>query len=148
MSEITMTDAVVHENVVRLVYERVIQGFPFPCFVGRTAQGQPIVRVVPAFALVLEWVGNPHALVIITLLDLLMYVDWQHVAPDQADALMLSYFRLLLAAGQAVHDAGEYHLDIKPDNIWLGFQHAAGGAHVQLKLADFRCAQKLDVHVL
>ncbi len=106
-----MMDAVQHPNVVRLVHERVIEGFEFPCSMPGANNE---VEVMPAFALVIEWCEYG------TLLDLLRRAPLHnHLSPDQVDAIMLSYFRQLLAAVQAMHDAGVCHLDIKPDNVFL-----------------------------
>jgi serine/threonine protein kinase len=156
--EMDVMDAMHHANVVRLVHERLIQGFDFPCTMGRNAQNVNIVQVVPAFALVIEWCEYG------TLLDLLMHAEVQNLlTAEQTEAVALSYFRQLVVAVQALHAAGLYHLDIKAENVFLTYQPApvapaaaaADGAAVApalpveprhlLKLADFGTATRIDV---
>lgn len=151
-SEIAVMDAVAHENVVRLVHERVIQGFEFPCISARTHNGKT-VSVVPAYALVIEWCEYG------TLLDLLMHAHVQNLLPAvQLEAMTLSYFRQIVNAVEALHAAGLYHLDIKAENVFLTCKPApaaAVGAAVEpalpveprhlIKLADFGTVKRIDV---
>jgi serine/threonine protein kinase len=150
-------DAVTHENVVRLVHERVIQGFDFPCTV--LENFRRVVRVAPAFALVIEWCEYG------TVLDLLLHARVQNLLPAaQLEAMALSYFRQIVNAVEALHTAGLYHLDIKAENVFLtckpapvavAAQAAAAGAAVEpavpveprhlIKLADFGTARRIDV---
>jgi serine/threonine protein kinase len=123
-------------NVVRLVHEQVLEGpFDLPCQSRDLRDAsRRVIQVVPAFCLVIEWCEFGD------LMNMLLR------GPAMDERTALSYYAQLVAGLKATADAGVYHFDLKPENVFFTYKTKAIDLvddnepnHV-LKIGDFGLA--------